>query len=222
MTVPKAPSGPLLLTPRLTAVIIGITALIYVAIAVAKFSGALPISGGELVVIAIRLALPLLILRYWLVGAVIAMVIDMLDVVMIELIGLGGFRDHYAETDKLLDSYYYVLELIVALGWASPWTRIPSVLLFVYRLIGAVIFEFTGAHIWLFIFPNLFENWWLYVVVVMKWFPSIVPSGWKNTLIPLFLLLIPKMAQEYLLHFAEAHPWNWTKEHVLEPIGITF
>lgn len=215
-----APTGTLKLTPRLTEAIIGVAAAIYAAIAVAKFSGVISMSGGELAIIAIRMTLPLLILRYWLVGAVIAMLIDMLDVVIIELIGLGGFRGHYAQTDKLLDSYYYVLELIIAFGWANPWARIPAVLLFVYRLIGAVIFEFTGAHIWLFIFPNLFENWWLYVVVVLKWFPSLVPSGWKNTLVALAILLVPKMGQEYLLHFAEAHPWDWTKSHVLEPMGI--
>ena len=220
MTGSAMSSGTLKLTPRLSEGIIAVAAVIYAAIAAAKFSGVLPMSGGELVIIAIRMVLPLLILRYWLVGALIAMFIDMVDVIMIELVGLGGFGGHYAETDKLLDSYYYVLELIIAFGWANPWARIPAVLLFVYRLIGAVIFEFTGAHIWLFIFPNLFENWWLYVVVVMKWFPSVVPSGWKNTLVPLVLLLIPKMAQEYLLHFAEAHPWDWTKAHILERIGI--
>jgi len=55
---------------------------------------------------------------------------------------------------------------------------------------------------------------------VMKWFPAIVPKGWKSTLIPLVALLVPKLAQEYLLHVMEAEPWDWTKNNILHPIGI--
>ena len=221
MTAASAPTPQILPQDQRTLVsILVIVPAIWVGLFLAKTLGGLPVSGGELIVIAVRLVLPLIILRYWLVGGIIAMLIDAGDVILIDLLGLGGFGNHYAETDKLLDSYYYVLELVVALRWANPWMRIPTALLFVHRLIGAVIFEFTGAHVVLFIFPNLFENWWLYCVVVMKWFPSIIPGSWKSTLIPLALLLIPKMAQEYLLHYAEAHPWDWTKHHILSPIGI--
>lgn len=205
--------------PRAEPVLIACVPLIVVALWAAKLAGA-AISGGELVVIAVRLAMPLLILRCWLVGGIVAMLIDATDVVLIEFLGLGGFGDHYAETDKLLDSWYYVLELVVALRWANPWMRIPTVALFLYRLIGALLFEVWGAHILLFIFPNLFENWWLYCVVVMKWFPRALPNSWKSTLIPLIALLVPKMAQEYLLHFAEAHPWAWIKDDVLPKFGI--
>jgi hypothetical protein len=31
------------------------------------------------------------------------------------------------------------------------------------------------------------------------------------------ILLVPKMAQEYLLHFAEAQPWDWFKRLVFDP-----
>ena len=51
-------------------------------------------------------------------------------------------------------------------------------------------------------------------------FTAAVPKDWKSTIIPLAILLVPKMGQEYLLHYAEAHPWDWTKEHVLEPLGL--
>lgn len=205
--------------PRAEPVLIAAVPVILAGLWAAKLAGA-SITGGELVVIAVRLALPLLILRYWLAGGIVAMLIDAADVILIEIVGLGGFGNHYAETDKLLDSWYYVLELVVAWRWANPWMRIPTIGLFSYRLVGALLFEAWGAHVLLFIFPNLFENWWLYCVVVMKWFPGAVPTNWKSTLIPLVALLVPKMAQEYLLHFAEAHPWDWTKDHILSPIGI--
>jgi hypothetical protein len=28
-------------------------------------------------------------------------------------------------------------------------------------------------------------------------------------------LLIPKMAQEYMLHYLEVQPWDWTKHRIL-------
>ena len=66
---------------------------------------------------------------------------------------------------------WLTLELLVALGWRNAWTRIPAVLFFSYRVIGVVCFEVSDLRIFLFIFPNMFENWWLYCAVVMKWFP---------------------------------------------------
>jgi hypothetical protein len=173
------------------------------------------VSTGALIVIALRLLIPLTILRWPLFGGIASMIIDALDVVLIELIGLGGFGSHYHSLDKLLDSYYLSLELVIAWQWDNAWMRWPALLLFPYRMIGVVLFEFTDRRIVLFIFPNLFENWWLYCVVVARLFPAIVPRSWKSTLVPLLLLLIPKMAQEYLLHFAEAQPWDWTKRHIL-------
>ena len=51
--------------------------------------------------------------------------------------------------------------------------------------------------------------------LVGRFFPDIEPRSWKSTFVPLVLLLIPKMAQEYLLHYAEAQPWDWTKRNIL-------
>ena len=172
-------------------------------------------SEGELIVIALRLIVPLLILRYPLFGGVAAMVLDGLDVVLIELIGLGGFGGHYPELDKALDTYYLTLELFVALRWQSGYARWPALALSIYRGIGVILFEVTHARIMLFIFPNLFENWWLYVVAVAQFWPRLYPRSAKTVAIPLLILLIPKMAQEYILHYAELEPWDLIKRHVL-------
>lgn len=196
-------------------------ALAILAVLVAlRVTGATEMSAGMLVVIALRLFVPLVILRWWLMGGLIAMLLDAADVILVDLMQLGGFGGRYAETDKYLDSWYYVLELIVALGWASPWMRVPAVALFAFRVVGAVLFELTGDHIILFYFPNMFENWWLYCVVVQRWFPRLVPHDAKSVVIPMLILLVPKMGQEYLLHFTEAHPWDWMKEEVLPKAGI--
>jgi hypothetical protein len=172
-------------------------------------------SQGELIIIALRLLIPLTILRWQLTGGIIAMLLDALDVVLIELIGRGGFGDHYAQLDKLLDSYYLTLELIVAWRWSNRFARQPAIALFGYRVAGVVLFELTGVRVLLVLFPNLFENWWLYCVFVFRFFPRLVPHSWRSTITPLVILLVPKMGQELLLHYYEAHPWNWLKEHVL-------
>lgn len=81
-------------------------------------------------------------------------------------------------------------------------------------MIGVALFELTDKRIMLFLFPNLFENWWLYVVIVTQFFPALTPRSVRTAVAPLGLLLVPKMGQEYLLHFAEAQPWDWMKRNV--------
>lgn len=190
-------------------------ALAIATMAALKAAGAIDLSTGAIIVISIRLVGPLLIFRYWLVGGIVAMVLDTADVILIDALGLGGFGGNYAEIDKINDSYYYVIEFIVALRWTNRWMTIPAIGLFVFRVIGAILFEVTHDHVMLFFFPNMFENWWLYCVVVMKWFPKAIPHSWKSVMVPMLILLVPKMGQEYLLHYSEAHPWTWTKEHIL-------
>ena len=57
-----------------------------------------------MIVIAARVLLPLTILRWPLLGAVIAFVADALDVVLLELLGVGDYS-RYNEVDKALDTY---------------------------------------------------------------------------------------------------------------------
>ena len=61
-------------------------------------------SEGELIVIGLRLVIPLLILRWPLFGGVVAMVLDALDVVLVEAIGLVGLAGTTRNSTKLLDS----------------------------------------------------------------------------------------------------------------------
>lgn len=210
------------LNPRLCAGLALAAAAVFGTLLLLDATGTMSMSTGETVVIGLRLVVPLLILRFWVAGGITAMLLDGADVIITDALDMGGFGDHYAELDKALDSYYLTLELLVAFGWRNAWARLPAVALFAYRLVGVVLFEVTDARIFLFIFPNMFENWWLYVAVVMKWFPRAVPRDARTVIIPMLVLLVPKMAQEYLLHFMEAKPWGWIQDHILEPIGIDF
>jgi hypothetical protein len=173
------------------------------------------VTTGALIIIAIRLVVPLSIFRWPLAGGIASMLVDAFDVVLIELIGLGGFNDSYHTTDKLLDTWYLSIEWLVAWRWENPFAKWIAVALFPYRVIGVVLFELTEERIMLFIFPNLFENWWLYCLISARYFQRIEPRTWFSSSVALVALLIPKMAQEYLLHYQEAQPWDWIKRNIL-------
>jgi hypothetical protein len=175
------------------------------------------ISTGALIVIALRLAVPLLIFRWNFVGGIAALVVDAIDVILIDVISLGGFGGYYHRLDKVLDTYYLGIECFVAWRWLNPWAKWPAIALFAFRMVGVLLFEATEARIVLFAFPNLFENWWLYCAAAAGRFRTLEPRSRQTVAVPLLILLIPKMGQEYLLHFAEAQPWNWIKENIWSP-----
>ena len=87
--------------------------------------------------------------------------------------------------------------------------------LFLYRVAGVLLFEATGIRRWLFVFPNLFENWFLFYLVRSRFFPSVRLDSWSRIAIALALLYLPKLGQEYVLHVAEIHPWAWFQGTVL-------
>jgi hypothetical protein len=166
---------------------------------------------GQIVVISLRLVVPLLILKKPLAGGIAAMLLDALDVVIVEWFGPGGMGAHYHSIDKVLDLYYLSLEAYVSWGWTERIPRLISLWLFGYRVVGVVLFEIFAWRPILFIFPNLFENWFLFVLIVWRFFPRVRLDTWRRCLVWLVVLYIPKLGQEYLLHVAEAQPWSWVK-----------
>lgn len=161
---------------------------------------------GQIVVIGLRIVLPLLILRRPLAGGVLAMLLDALDVVIVEAFGSGGMGAHYHSIDKVLDVYYLGLEACVSLGWVERVPRLLSLGLFGFRVAGVVAFELTGWRLLLFVFPNLFENWFLFVLIVSRFAPRIELRTWRQCLPWLGALYVPKLGQEYLLHISEVQP----------------
>jgi hypothetical protein len=169
------------------------------------------------IVIALRVLVPLSILRYPLGGALVSMVLDAVDVVLVDLLaGLfgepPGFGAQYAQIDKALDTWYLSLELFVSWRrWPEPMLRRTSAALFAWRLIGVIAFEVARVRPLLLVFPNLFENFYLYVTIVRRWFPKLLPRTIPALVLVLVVLLIPKLVQEWTLHFIQFHPWQWIK-----------
>ena len=153
-----------------------------------------------LLIVVLRLILPLTILRWPLAGGILALVADALDIVLASLVDLGGLSN-YHQLDKYLDTYYLGLEAIVAQRWlALPrWT---ATLLFGYRLIGVVLFEATNIRLFLFVFPALFENFFLFYAVLLQFFPDYDLTP-RRLAFWLAILLVPKMIQEYVLHYQQ-------------------
>ena len=153
-----------------------------------------------LLIVVLRILLPLTILRWPLAGGIIALLADALDIVLASLVDLGGLWQ-YHNLDKFLDTYYLGLEAIVAQRWTAlpRWT---ATLLFGYRLIGVVLFEATNIRLFLFFFPALFENFFLFYAVLLRFFPeyNLTP---RRLAYWLAILLVPKMVQEYVLHYQQ-------------------
>jgi hypothetical protein len=169
---------------------------------------------GQIVVITLRLLVPLVIFRRPLVGTVAAMLLDGLDVVLVEAFGPGGMGDHYHSIDKVLDLYYLSIAAWTTRAWNLAIPRRLAQGLFFYRVLGVLLFEMIGWRPLLFIFPNLFENWFLFVLVIWRFFPQVGLDTWPQCLRWLAVLAIPKFAQEYLLHIAQAQPWGWVKQRL--------
>jgi hypothetical protein len=170
---------------------------------------------GQFVVIALRVLVPLVIPRYPFWGVVACLLLDGGDVILVELFGSGGMGDHYHQLDKILDLYYLAIAAGVAwFRWTERLPRLIAVALFGYRLVGVALFELTETRWLLFVFPNLFENWFVFVAGRDLFKPGYALDSWRRCLTWLLILYIPKIGQEYLLHVAEAQPWGWFKEQV--------
>ncbi len=156
-----------------------------------------------LIIVLIRLIIPLSIPRWPLLGGILSLVADALDIVLATLLNryahLGGLWD-YHQLDKYLDTYYLAIEAGVAQRWASlpRWTATG---LFGYRLIGVILFEVTDIRVFLFFFPAVFENFFLFYAALLQFFPQYDLTP-RRLGVWLVILLVPKMAQEYVLHYA--------------------
>ena len=152
-----------------------------------------------LVIGAIRIAGSLPVLRWPLAGGVLAIAVDLSDLLLRDVLDLGGIPDYQA-FDKWLDQVYLGAFLVVALRWAGP-ERAIAVGLYLFRLVGFVAFELSGERALLLLFPNVFELWFVGVAAVHRFRPGFV---WRPvvTLAVLAVLFAIKELQEWALHGA--------------------
>ena len=149
---------------------------------------------------AYRVATSLPVLRWPLAGGILAIGGDLTDLLLRDLVDLGGVGD-YQLLDKVLDQVYLALFLVVALRWNGIERRV-AVALYLYRLVGSLLFVVTGERAVLFLFPNVFEPWFIFIAAIhhlpapLRWTPARIVSV-------LAVLTALKLAQEWALHIGQ-------------------
>jgi hypothetical protein len=152
-----------------------------------------------LVIGAIRILGSLPVLRWPLAGGLLAILVDLSDLLLRDTLDLGGIPDYQA-FDKWADQVYLGLFLVVALRWSGV-ERSIAVGLYGFRLIGFLAFELTGERSLLLVFPNVFEPWFLTVAAVHRFRPGFT---WRPAVLATVLvgLTAVKEVQEWALHGA--------------------
>lgn len=149
---------------------------------------------------AFRIATSLPVLRWPLAGGLLAIGGDLADLLLRDLVDLGGVGD-YQLLDKALDQVYLALFLVMALRWHGVERRV-AVALYLYRLVGSLLFVATGERAVLLLFPNVFEFWFLFVAAIhhlprpLPWTPARVGAA-------LAVLTVLKLGQEWALHVGQ-------------------
>jgi hypothetical protein len=154
---------------------------------------------AALIVVAIRLLVPLIVFRQVLAGAILSLAADAIDILIFQLLDFSGVWD-YHQLDKLLDTYMLALQVIVAQR-REALPRIAATGLFAFRAAGVLIFELTESRLVLVFFPNLFDFFFLWYAAVLHFTPEYALTP-RRLALWLGMLLVPKMAQEYILHHA--------------------
>jgi len=149
----------------------------------------------ELIISFVRIFASLIVFKFNLLGGLLVILIDFSDLFMMNLISLGGVRNYQA-LDKFLDLFYISFFLLITFRWSSVLRNI-SIGLFVFRIFGFVLFEFFEERFILFLFPNIFEFWFIGIAFLNHY--KIYPSK-NKIIIVLFVSLGLKLIQEYILH----------------------
>ena len=158
-------------------------------------------------VVVLRVTFSLLILRFPLIGGLLAIVLDFFDLNLLAYFNHGDLHA-YQQLDKMLDLLYLSLEAYVALSWKNAVARYTAFLLFMYRLIGVAIFTAINREWYLIYFPNVFEFFYLTYLLQKQFLKKDYLEHVRVVIIVVLVLLIPKEIHEYLLHVNTYHPWS--------------
>jgi hypothetical protein len=152
-----------------------------------------------LVIVLVRIAGSLPVLRWPLAGGILAVLVDLSDLLLMDVLDLGGVPD-YQRLDKALDLFMLATFTAVALRWQGPDRWIAMVLLCL-RLVGVAAFELTGERWILLAFPNVFETWFLLVAALHHWRDPVpwTPPSLAGALVGVLAI---KELQEWAIHGA--------------------
>jgi hypothetical protein len=159
-----------------------------------------------------RLVLPLLI-PYFPVPALLAcLILDSADQSIFQQfpkIPLDGYQSY----DKALDVYYLSIAYLSTLrNWTNQGAFRMSQFLYYYRMIGVILFETTQIRAVLFIFPNTFEYFFLFVELVRLGWKTERMGKWTVILAAAGIWVFIKLPQEWWIHIAQLDMTDFIKE----------
>jgi hypothetical protein len=156
----------------------------------------------------LRLVIPLFIFKWPLWGTLAAGIMDVQDWSLIHITNASDYV-FYQNWDKAMDLYYLTFALITTYRWKDKIAQKVAWILFAWRLIGLVIFWHTENPTFLFIFPNVFESFFIfYLLFVFIFKRTKLFISWKIAAILVIVLGIPKLANEYFLHVLQKQIWE--------------
>ena len=168
-----------------------------------------------LFVVALRLGIPLLILRYPLPAIVASLVIDAADQTIFQQFTDLNL-DSYQSYDKSLDVYYLAIAFIATMrNWRHPVAVTVAFGLWYYRLVGVTLFELTEWRPLLLIFPNTFEYFFIAIACVRIGWDSARLSARNVITTAAAIWIVIKLPQEYWIHVAQRDVTDTLKEGFL-------
>lgn len=169
-------------------------------------------------VVALRCLVPLRIPRFPLPAILACAVIDAIDQSVFQQftdLNLTGYQTY----DKALDVFYLSIAYVSVLrNWVSGPLVVTATVLWYYRLLGVVLFEFTGERWYLVVFANTFEYFFIAVETYrmsrrpdrLTWRPIVVTVA--------TIWLVIKIPQELWIHVAQ---WDLTDEMKMRLFGVS-
>lgn len=136
------------------------------------------------------------------------MILDGLDW-RINIFNLANIHANYVIIDKLLDFYYLSIELFIITRWKSIFAKRIGICLYLLRMMGVVLLVITGKEYFLFIFPNIFENFFLFYLAVKHIIGKKINLSVITLSLSVIVLAIPKLIQEYFMHIKILSNWRY-------------
>lgn len=145
----------------------------------------------------LRIFVALLIFVWPLLSIILSVFLDLIDA---DFAYRVMSKKLYQFIDKNLDLWWYI-NIIIYSFFYYPDYKTYLLILFIYRLIGQLIYYFNRNRRTLLFFPNFFE--WIFILIFFgeNYFPSILKD--ETYLIISLTIFIIKIFQEWFLHFAD-------------------
>lgn len=160
------------------------------------------------VILSLRFFAPLMVFTSPLLTIVLVLVLDTLDGVHASR---GGIKKSvYQSVDKAFDLYWYAISLMYIFSDIQFNSfKVILFMLFAFRLLGILLYWFSGKKSILFVFANFYENIFIAIVlgVLVPQLHFLIESNFF--VITVIVVVAAKIVQEYFAHLA---PYSFTEK----------